>query len=182
MNAKLNIARLAILWLGFAFLYTPIALVVIYSFNASRLVTLWGGWSLHWYGALFANTELMTSAATSLEAALLSGAIATVLGTLAATALARFGRFHGRSLFFAMLSAPLVLPEVIMGLSLLLLFVALDIERGFITLVIAHTTLSLGFVTITVLARLRDFDPALEEAAADLGAGPVRAFVQVVLP
>ncbi len=167
---------------GFAFLYAPIALVVLYSFNASRLVTVWGGWSTRWYGALFANRQLMASAATSLEVALASGAIATVLGVSAGLALERFGRFRSRGFFAAMVYAPLVLPEVIMGLALLLFFVALGLERGFATLIIAHATLSLGFVSIIVRARLAGVDRSLEEAARDLGAGPLTTFVAVTLP
>jgi len=175
-------ARIAALSLGFAFLYGPIALVVLYSFNASRLVTVWGGWSLHWYGALFSDKQLMASVSTSLEVALASGAIATFLGVLAALALERFGRFRSRDLFAAMIYAPLVLPEVIMGLALLLLFVALDLERGFATIVIAHATLSLGFVSIIVRARLKACDRSLEEAARDLGANPLTAFLAITLP
>lgn len=182
MKRSHNLARLIALGLGFALLYSPIALVVIYSFNASRLVTLWGGWSFRWYGALFANQQLMASALTSLEAAFASGAIATVLGVLAALALDRFGRFRSRGLFAAMIYAPLVLPEVIMGLSLLLFFVALGLERGFVTLVIAHATLSLGFVSIIVRARMAGLDRSLEEAARDLGAGSAKTFFTITLP
>lgn len=177
-----RVARWAGLSLAIAYLYVPIALVVLYSFNASRLVTTWGGWSLHWYRALFANAPLMASAATSLEAALASATLATVLGTLAALALDRFGGFRTRGLFAAMIYTPLVLPEVVMGLALLLLFVASGLERGFVTLVIAHATLGLGFVTIIVRARLAGFDRSLEEAARDLGAGPVMTFMTITLP
>jgi putrescine transport system permease protein len=182
MKLSSRAARIAALSLGFAFLYGPIALVILYSFNASRLVTVWGGWSWRWYGALFSNWQLMASVATSLEVALASGALAAVLGVLAALALERFGRFRSRDLFAAMIYAPLVLPEVIMGLALLLLFVALDFERGFFTLVIAHATLGLGFVSIIVRARLKGCDPSLEEAARDLGAGPLAVFWAITLP
>lgn len=175
-------ARWAVLMLAVAYLYAPIGLVVLYSFNESRLVTVWGGWSARWYGELFANAQLMASAATSLEAALVSAAIATLLGTLAAVALDRFGRFASRGLFAGALYAPLVLPEVVMGLALLLLFVGLGFDRGFLTLVIAHATLGLGFVTIIVRARLARLDRSLEEAARDLGAGSFTAFVAVTLP
>lgn len=174
--------RWAAVMLAVAYLYAPIVLVVIYSFNASRLVTVWGGWSVRWYEELFANAQLMASAATSLKAALVSASIATLLGALAAVALDRFGRFASRGLFAGALYAPLVLPEVVMGLALLLLFVGLGFERGFITLVIAHATLGLGFVTIIVRARLARLDRSLEEAARDLGAGPFSAFVAVTLP
>lgn len=175
-------ARWAALGLALAYLYAPIVLVVVYSFNASRLVTVWGGWSLRWYGALFANQQLVASATTSLQAALAAATLATILGTLAAIALDRFGRFPSRGLFAGMIYAPLVLPEVVMGLALLLLFVAVGLERGFGTLVVAHATLGLGFVTIIVRARLAGFDRALEEAARDLGAGPLTAFARVTLP
>ena len=167
---------------GFAFLYAPILLVVIYSFNSSRLVTVWGGFSTRWYGVLAANDQLLASLLTSLEVAAASAALATVLGTLAAIALERFGYFRSRSLFAAMIYAPLIMPEVITGLSLLLIFVALGVDRGFWTIVVAHATLSLGFVAVIVRARLADFDPSLEEAAMDLGASPASAFLQVTLP
>jgi putrescine transport system permease protein len=171
-----------VLIVGFAFLYAPILLVVIYSFNSSRLVTVWGGFSTRWYGVLAANDQLLASLLTSLEVAAASAALATVLGTLAAIALERFGYFRSRSLFAAMIYAPLIMPEVITGLSLLLIFVALGVDRGFWTIVVAHATLSLGFVAVIVRARLADFDPSLEEAAMDLGASPASAFLQVTLP
>jgi putrescine transport system permease protein len=177
-----KVLQVAALAAGFLLLYVPIALVVIFSFNASRLVTVWGGFSTHWYGELFANAQLMDSARISLEVALSSGAIATVFGTCAAIALVRFGLFRGRTLFAAMIYAPLVMPEVITGLSLLLLFVSLGLERGIATVVIAHATLGLCYVAIIVRARLVDVDPALEEAAADLGATAFRAFMRVTLP
>jgi putrescine transport system permease protein len=168
--------------LGLAFLYLPLALVVSYSFNASRLVTVWGGFSTRWYGALLTNEPLKGAAWTSLRIAALSSAIATVLGTLAAYALVRYGRFRSRTLLTGMLYAPMVMPEVITGLSLLLLFVAMGLERGFWTVTVAHTTLTLAFVTVVVQARLADLDRSLEEAAADLGAPPLRAFLTVTLP
>jgi putrescine transport system permease protein len=168
--------------LGLVFLYLPIAILVIYSFNDSRLVTVWGGWSLRWYRGLLADQALIDSALISLAIAVLSASAATVLGTLAALALARMGRFRGRTLFSGMIYAPLVMPEVITGLSLLLLFVALDWERGFFTVTIAHTTLTLCFVAVVVRARLATFDVSLEEAAMDLGCPPVRTFLTVTLP
>jgi len=182
MKRGLTSAHLAILAAGFAFLYVPIALVVLYSFNASRLVTVWGGFSTQWYVSLFANEQLLQAASISFRVALASAALSTVLGTCAAFALQRFGRFPARTLFSGMLYAPLVMPEVIIGLALLLLFVGLGIDRGFWTIVIGHTTLGLCFVAVVVQARLAGFDRSLEEAAQDLGASPARTFRAVTLP
>ena len=168
--------------LGLAFLYLPIAIMVIYSFNASRLVTVWGGWSLAWYGELLRDTALREAAWVSLRLAFLSASAATVLGTLAAIALTRMGRFRGRLLFSAQVYAPLVMPEVITGLSLLLLFVALNLDRGFWTVAAAHTTLTMCFVTVIVQSRLIGFDRSLEEAAMDLGCPPWKTFLTVTLP
>jgi len=168
--------------LGLAFLYLPIAILVIYSFNASQLVTVWGGWSLRWYVELLSDRAMLEAAFTSLVIAMLSATIATVLGTLAAIALTRFGRFRGRLLFSGMTYAPLVMPEVITGLSLLLLFVAVDWDRGFWTVTVAHTTLTMCFVTVVVQSRLVTFDMSLEEAAMDLGCPPLRTFLTVTLP
>ena len=157
-------------------------ILVTYSFNDSRLVSVWGGWSLRWYRALLNDQGMLTSAWVTLRIALVSATAATVLGTLAAIALVRLGRFRGRLLFSGMIYAPLVMPEVITGLSLLLLFVAADIGRGFWTVTIAHTTLTMGFATVVVQSRLIAFDRSLEEAAMDLGATPLRAFMSVTLP
>jgi putrescine transport system permease protein len=168
--------------LGLAFLYLPIVILVIYSFNASRLVTVWGGWSVRWYVALWNDTAMLEAAWISLRIAALSATVATVLGTLAAVALVRAGRFRGRAVFSAMVYAPLVMPEVITGLSLLLLFVAVDLDRGFWTVTIAHTTLTLCFVTVVVQARLLSFDRSLEEAAMDLGCPPLKTFFVITLP
>jgi putrescine transport system permease protein len=168
--------------LGLAFLYLPIAILVVYSFNDSRLVTIWSGASLRWYRELFNDAAMLESASVSLRVALLSATAATVLGTLAALALTRGRRFRGRLLFSGMIYAPLVMPEVITGLSLLLLFVAVDIDRGFWTIVIAHTTLTLCFVAVVVQSRLVTFDMSLEEAAMDLGCPPLRTFLTVTLP
>jgi len=174
-----NITALA---LGLAFLYLPIVILVVYSFNASRLVTVWGGWSLRWYSEFFNDRAMLEAAWMSLRVAMASATIATLLGTLAAVALSRGERFRGRTLFSGMLYAPLVMPEVITGLSLLLLFVALDAGRGFWTVTIAHTTLTMCFVTVVVQSRLGAIDRSLEEAAMDLGCNPVRAFLLVTLP
>jgi len=168
--------------LGFAFLYLPIVLLVIYSFNASRLVTVWGGFSVQWYVALFHNQGLMDAAWVTIRVGLLSATCATVLGTLAALALTRYTRFRGRLLFSGMVFAPLVMPEVITGLSLLLLFVAIGLDRGFFTVTLAHITFSMCFVAVVVQSRLMTFDRSIEEAAMDLGATPVRTFFQVTLP
>jgi putrescine transport system permease protein len=174
-----NVAAVA---LGLAFLYLPIAILVIYSFNASRLVGIWGGWSTRWYAALVNDQSMLDSARISLSIAVLSASAATVLGTLGAIALVRGGRFRTRVLFSGMVYAPLVMPEVITGLSLLLLFVALDVDRGFWTITLAHTTLTMCFVAVVVQARLLDFDTSLEEAAMDLGCPPLRTFLTVTLP
>jgi putrescine transport system permease protein len=179
---KVSSLNLAALGLGIAFLYLPIVILVIFSFNASRLVAVWGGWSMHWYADLADDAPLLESAFISLRIALVSASAATLLGTLAAVALVRFGRFRGRFLFAAMIYAPLVMPEVITGLSMLLLFVAISIDRGFWTVVIAHTTMAMCFVTVIVQSRLVDFDMSLEEAAMDLGASPLKTFVAITLP
>lgn len=177
--SRFNIASLA---LGLAFLYLPILILVIYSFNASRLVTVWGGWSLRWYREFLGDRAMIEASWMSLRVAVASATIATLIGTLAAVALSRGERFRGRTLFSGMLYAPLVMPEVITGLSLLLLFVALNAERGFWTVTIAHTTLTMCFVAVVVQSRLGSLDRSLEEAAMDLGCAPVRAFLSVTLP
>src|SRR5438874_12535509 len=174
-----NIGSLA---LGLAFLYLPIVILVIYSFNASRLVTVWGGWSIRWSAELINDRAMLESAWVTLRIALLSASAATLLGTLAAIALVRFGRFRGRVLFSGMIYAPLVMPEVITGLALLLLFVAIDVDRGFWTITTAHTTLTMCFVAVIVQARLVDFDRSLEEAAMDLGCPPIKTFFRITLP
>jgi putrescine transport system permease protein len=174
--------NLAAVVLGILFLYLPIAILVIYSFNASRLVAVWGGWSTRWYAELLQDAPLLEAASTSIRLALTAATAATILGTLAALALVRFGRFRGRLLFSAMIYAPLVMPEVITGLSLLLLFVAIAADRGFWTVAVAHTTMAMCFVTVIVQSRLADFDMSLEEAAMDLGASPLRTFLSVTLP
>jgi putrescine transport system permease protein len=179
---KLSSFNVTALVLGLAFLYLPIVILVIYSFNASRLVTVWGGWSLRWYTEFFNDRAMLDAAWMSLRVAAVSATLATLLGTLAAVALSRGERFRGRTLFSGMLYAPLVMPEVITGLSLLLLFVAVNAERGFWTVTIAHTTLTMCFVVVVVQSRLGALDRSLEEAAMDLGCDPVRAFLAVTLP
>jgi putrescine transport system permease protein len=179
---RVSAINLAAIILGIAFLYLPIVVLVIYSFNASRLVAVWGGWSTRWYAELIGDAPILDAAFISIRLALVSASAATILGTLAALALARFGRFRGRLPFAAMIYAPLVMPEVVTGLSLLLLFVAIAADRGFWTVAIAHTTMAMCFVTVIVQSRLVDFDLSLEEAAMDLGATPLRTFFAVTLP
>lgn len=171
-----------ILTLCFAFLYIPILILIIYSFNASKLVTVWGGFSLQWYRSMWSNEGLMDAAWITVRVALLSATIGTILGTLAALSLTRFARFPGRMLFSGMIYAPLVMPEVITGLSLLLLFVSMGVDRGFWTVVIAHTTFTMCYVAIVVQSRLLTFDRSLEEAALDLGCPPVKTFFRITLP
>lgn len=177
--SRFNIASVV---LGFAFLYLPIILLVVYSFNESKLVTVWAGFSTKWYVALLHNQGLLDAAWVTIRVGLLSATVATVLGTLAAIALVRYTRFRGRLLFSGMVYAPLVMPEVITGLSLLLLFVAIGLDRGFWTLTLAHITFTMCFVAVVVQSRLLSFDQSIEEAALDLGATPLRTFFEVTLP
>ena len=173
---------------GFAFLYLPIALVVLYSFNDSRLVTVWGGFSLRWYGELLRSGDVLAAAWLSFRIATVSATAATVLGTLAGFALARMGRFRGRVLFTAMIAAPLVIPEVITGLSLLLLFVSMQQQlgwpaaRGATTIALSHVTFSTAYVAVIIRSRLASMDVSLEEAAMDLGGRPLRVLFDVTLP
>lgn len=167
---------------GLAFLYLPMLILVIYSFNESKLVTVWAGFSTKWYGELMRNEQFLDAAWVTLRVAVISSTIATVLGTMAAYTLVRGGRFFGRTLFSGMIYAPLVMPEVITGLSLLLLFIGLGVDRGVMTIVLAHTTFSMCFVSVVVSSRLTSFDRSLEEAALDLGASPLDAFRLVTLP
>lgn len=170
------------LTLGFAFLYIPILLLIIFSFNKSKLVTVWGGFSTKWYTSLLQNEAFMDAAWMTVKVAVVSASFATVLGTLAALALLRGGVFKGKTLFSSMIYAPLVMPEVITGLSLLLLFVALGWDRGFWTITMAHITFSMCYVAVVVSSRLVTFDQSLEEAALDLGCNKLSAFLQVTLP
>lgn len=175
-------------FLGFGFLYGPIITLIVYSFNASKLVTVWAGFSTKWYGSLWQDRELMSAVAISLKVASLSATIAVVLGTLAGTALTRFGLFRGRALFSGMLSAPFIMPEVITGFSMLLLFVTLEQLTGWpegrsiTTIILAHSTLGMAYVAVVVQARLTAFDRSLEEAALDLGAKPLKVFLVITLP
>ncbi len=170
------------LTLGFAFLYLPMILLIVYSFNASKLVTVWAGFSTRWYGELFRDEAFLDAAWVTLQVAVISSTIATVLGTMAAIVLVRSGRFVGRTLFSGMIYAPLVMPEVITGLSLLLLFIGIGLDRGVLTIVLAHTTFSMCYVSVVVSSRLVSFDQSLEEAALDLGCSPFDAFRLVTLP
>ncbi len=176
---------------GFAFLYVPILSMIVYSFNNSRLVTVWDSAhspTLKWYVLLFQNTQIMSAARLSLGIATLNACISVVLGTLAGLALVRFGRFKGRTLLGAMTAAPLVMPEIITGLSMLMLFVAMErligwpAGRGITTITIAHVTFSMAYVTVIIQSRLANFDESLEEAAMDLGARPHIVFFRVTLP
>jgi putrescine transport system permease protein len=167
---------------GFAFLYLPMLILVIYSFNESKLVTVWAGFSTQWYGELLRNEAFLDAAWVTLEVAVMSSTLATILGTMAAYVLVRGGRFLGRTLFSGMVYAPLVMPEVITGLSLLLLFIGIGLDRGVLTIVLAHTTFSMCFVSVVVSSRLVTFDRSLEEAALDLGCSAFEAFRLVTLP
>lgn len=179
---------LSALAFGYAFLYIPLVLVVVYSFNDSRIATIWGGFSTRWYGELFRNEQILDAAFLSLRVALTSATLATIFGTMAGLVLARFGRFRGRTLFSGMITSPMVMPEVITGLSLLLLFVTLQQltgwpgQRGFSTITIAHTTFSMAYVAVIVQSRLLAMDESLEEAAMDLGGTPLRVVFDITLP
>jgi len=177
-----------VLLFGYAFLYMPVLLLIVYSFNESRLVTVWSGFSTKWYGELLRNQQLLDAAWLSIRIAAVNATLAVVLGTLAANALVRHGRFRGRTGFELLLTAPLVMPDVIIGLSLLLLFVAMQQVigwpngRGFSTITIAHVTFSMAYVAVVVRARLNRMDRSLEEAAMDLGARPLTVYRSITLP
>ncbi|ADM98220.1 putrescine ABC transporter permease PotI [Dickeya dadantii] len=180
--------RTLILVLGYSFLYAPMLMLVIYSFNSSRLVTVWAGWSTQWYSALFEDSAMISAVALSLTIAAASATMAVVLGTLAAVVMVRFGNFRGSNGFAFMLTAPLVMPDVITGLSLLLLFVSLaqaigwPAERGMLTIWLAHVTFCSAYVTVVISARLREMDHSIEEAAMDLGATPLKVFFIITVP
>lgn len=190
MIQKRSLFLVSALVMGFAFLYIPILSMIVFSFNESKLVTVWGGFSVKWYSVLLQNRQMIDAAWLSLRIATVTATGAVVIGTMAGMALARFGRFKTRTLFSGMVSAPLVMPEVITGLSLLLLFVALGpipflpipAERGFTTITIAHMTLTISYVTVIVQSRLSTMDDSLEEAAMDLGARPFKVFMLITLP
>lgn len=179
---------LSMLSFGYAFLYIPLVSVIVYSFNDSRLATVWGGFSTRWYGELLKNEQVLDAALLSLRIAFTAATLATIFGTLAGMALARFGHFRGRTLFTGMITSPLVMPEVITGLSLLLLFVTLQqlvgwpAQRGFNTITIAHTTFAMAYVAVIIQSRLTSMDESLEEAAMDLGGRPFRVMIDITLP
>ena len=170
------------LTLGFAFLYLPMLILIVYSFNGGRNVAIWAGFSTKWYGELFRDKAFLDAAWVTLRVGLMSSTLATILGTMAAYVIVRGGRFKGRTVMSGMLYAPIVMPEVITGLSLLLLFIAIGLDRGLVTIVLAHTTFTMCFVSVVVSSRLVTFDQSLEEAALDLGCTPWDAFKSVTLP
>ena len=187
MSSRYSPLLLSILCIGIAVLYVPMLVLIGYSFNASPLVNVWGGFSTAWYGELLHNRQLLEAALLSLEVAVAASTGAVVLGTLAAIALVRFRRFRGRLLLTGMVNAPLVMPEIITGITQLLLFVSMLQmfgwpHRGFATIVLSHITFCAAYVTVTVQSRLASADHSLEEAAMDLGSGPARAFIEVTLP
>ncbi len=188
MGNKRSTFLVSVLCFGMAFLYIPIVLLIVYSFNYSKLVPVWGGFSLRWYGVLFQSEEVWAALTLSLKVAVMNATFATILGTLAGLALVRFGRFGGRMLFSGMIAAPLVMPEVITGLSLLMLFITLGdfigwpSKRGITTITIAHITFSMAYVAVIIQSRLAGMDQSLEEAALDLGAKPFRVLIDITLP
>ncbi len=188
MNNKRSHFLIATTCFGLAFLYIPMILLIIYSFNYSKIVPVWGGFSTRWYGVLFESEEVWTAVLLSLKIATVNACFATLLGTLAGLALVRFGQFKGRMVFSGMISAPLVMPEVITGLSLLLLFITLKEfigwpdSRGFTTITIAHITFSMAYVAVIIQSRLAGMAQDLEEAAQDLGAKPFRVLTDITLP
>jgi len=185
---RLGTFSISSLVIGFGFLYIPMLILIIYSFNASRLVTVWAGFSTKWYVELFQDQQLLDAAWMSLKIAFLTASMSLVMGMLASLALVRLGRFRGKMSFAGMITAPLVMPEVITGLSLLLLFVAMEKSfgwpggRGMLTIWIAHVTFSTAFVTVILSSRLKEIDRSLEEAGMDLGASPLKVFFVITIP
>ena len=187
MERRYSPLLLTFLCLGIAILYIPIVTLIAYSFNASPLVNVWGGFSTQWYTELIHNRQLLQAALLSFEVAVTASTLAVILGTLAAIALVRFAKFRGRLLLTGMVNAPLVMPEIITGITQLLLFVSMMQmfawpHRGFTTIVISHVAFCSAYVTVTVQSRLQSADRSLEEAAMDLGSGPARAFIEITLP
>lgn len=182
MRSRPTALHLALLAAGFGFLYLPIVVLVAWSFNDGRLVSVWSGWSLRWYRALLDNRQMLESAKVTLQAGFVSATLALLAGTAAAVVLARAGRFLGRSGFAGLVYVPLVMPEIVLGLSLLLLFVQLDLDRGFLTLALGHSAFSAAFVAVVVHSRLVTVDRSIEEAAMDLGAPPLRTFLLITVP
>ncbi|HSH42382.1 MAG TPA: hypothetical protein VK973_09710, partial [Arenicellales bacterium] len=174
MSGRIPYTSVAMMLFGFAFLYAPIVILIIFSFNAGKLVSVWSGFSTQWYVELLRNEQILQSVWVSIQIAVVNATVATILGTLGAYSLNRFGAFRGRTLFTGMMTAPLVMPDVITGLATLLLFVGLGWARGMSTITIAHITFSLAFVAVIVRARINSLDQSLEEAAMDLGARPVK--------
>lgn len=187
-NLICSVWRRLILLIGYTFLYAPILIMVIYSFNSSKLVTVWAGWSVHWYSMLFNDSMMISAVGLSLTIAAASALMAVVLGTLAAVIIVRFRHFRGSTSFAFMLTAPLVMPDVITGLSLLLLFVAMGyaigwpLERGIVTIWLAHVTFCSAYVAVVISSRLRELDRSIEEAAMDLGATPLKVFFVITVP
>jgi putrescine transport system permease protein len=188
MQKKRSTFLFSILCFGMAFLYIPMLMLIVYSFNYSKIVPVWGGFSTRWYATLFESEEVWNALTLSINIAVVNATFATILGSLAGLALVRFGRFKGRTLFGGMISAPLVMPEVITGLSLLMLFITLKEflgwpdKRGFTTITIAHITFSMAYVAVIVQSRLTGMGTSLEEAAQDLGARPLRVLGDITLP
>jgi putrescine transport system permease protein len=187
MSERVPPLLISVLCIGIAILYVPILVLIGYSFNASALVSVWGGFSTHWYTELLHNDQILDAALLSVEIGVVVSTVSVLLGTLAAIALVRFKRFRGRLLLTGMVNAPLVMPEIVTGITQLLLFISMLHlfswpHRGFMTIVIAHIAFCTAYVTITVQSRLQTADRSLEEAAMDLGSGPVRAFMDTTLP
>lgn len=184
----LSKTSVATLIFGYTFLYLPILTIIVFSFNESRLVTVWSRFSTKWYTTLLSNEGLIEAVFASFKIAAMAATISTILGTLAAVVMVRFSRFRGRTLFGGLISAPLVMPDVITGLAVLMMFVTFEqligwpAYRGILTITIAHITLAMAYVSLVIQARLQDFDRSIEEAALDLGARPVKVFLVIVLP